>query len=185
MSKFTRDFKIAFKATLDERYRWIKGFKKVYESPNISAKQAYIDFWRAELMPIGRTSLRGFLWGLLTYFGTVFGSLAVLVFAVDGLYWDFLLPLSPVVIFLDELLIVPLANMYFRRLFDIGLNWAAVLGVGLLAVFCWFFWIMIVVVALSDPLMTLIVGSVVEAMVFLAFGLLPRNFVKGGETNGK
>lgn len=162
-----------------------KIFKRVDESPNISAKQAYIDFWRAGLMPIGRTSVRGFLWGLLAYFGTVFGSLAVLVFAVDGLYLNFLLPFGAVVVFLDELLIIPLANMYFRRLFDIGLNWAAVLGVGLLAVFCWFFWVVIVAVASSDPLMPLIIGSVVEAMVFLAFGLLPRNFVKGGEANGR
>ena len=162
-----------------------KIFKRVDESPNISAKQAYIDFWRAGLMPVGRTSVRGFLWGLLTYFGTVFGSLAVLVFAVDGLYLDFLLPFGAVVVFLDELLIIPLANMYFRRLFDIGLNWAAVLGVGLLAIFCWFFWVTIVAVALSDPLMTIIIGSIVETMIFLAFGLLPRNFVKGGEANGR
>lgn len=162
-----------------------KIFKRVDESPNISAKQAYIDFWRAGLMPVGRTSVRGFLWGLLTYFGTVFGSLAVLVFAVDGLYLDFLLPFGAMVVFLDELLIIPLANMYFRRLFDIGLNWAAVLGVGLLAIFCWFFWVAIVAVALSDPLMTIIIGSIVETMIFLAFGLLPRNFVKGGETNGR
>ena len=162
-----------------------KIFKRVDESPNISAKQAYIDFWRAGLMPVGRTSVRGFLWGLLTYFGIVFGSLAVLVFAVDGLYLDFLLPFGAVVVFLDELLIIPLANMYFRRLFDIGLNWAAVLGVGLLAIFCWFFWVAIVAVALSDPLMTIIIGSIVETMIFLAFGLLPRNFVKGGETNGR
>ena len=162
-----------------------KIFKRVDENPNISAKQAYIDFWRAGLMPVGRTSVRGFLWGLLTYFGTVFGSLAVLVFAVDGLYLDFLLPFGAVVVFLDELLIIPLANMYFRRLFDIGLNWAAVLGVGLLAIFCWFFWVAIVAVALSDPLMTIIIGSIVETMIFLAFGLLPRNFVKGGKTNGR
>lgn len=160
-------------------------FKRVDESPNISAKQAYIDFWRAGLMPIGRTSVRGFLWGLLAYFGTVFGSLAVLVFAVDGLYLDFLLPFGAVVVFLDELLIIPLANMYFRRLFDIGLNWAAVLGVGFLAVFCWFFWVVIVAVALSDPLMTIIVGSVVEIIIFLAFGLLPRDLVKGSDTNSK
>ncbi|MFK5676428.1 hypothetical protein [Ligilactobacillus sp. LYQ60] len=162
-----------------------KIFKRVDESPDISAKQAYIDFWRAGLMPIGRTSVRGFLWGLLTYFGTVFGSLAVLVFAVDGLYLDFLLPFGAVVIFLDELLIVPLANMYFRRLFDIGLNWTAVLGVGLLAIFCWFFWAVIVAVSSSDPFILIIIESVIEMMIFLAFGLFPRDFVKKGETNGR